>query len=582
MLRWWQRYPGLLEHELAELEKAGIKHRIDAYAKNVEGRIVIDADVTTPDGVLRVTCVYPDTFPFFRPEVFADDLDLKRHQHPTEKNLCLLGGADLSDVMPWNVDDSLAMLLVDQLPKIFGVGGTPSAPTTDQPHDEVDQGEPYAEYFPTHDSIVLIDGALRVPPDVMGGTIELALSARYGDDAREVLGAILEVKDERRIVVTTSAAPLRHWARNMKRLSVPWKRAPSRSDPRETLGAAHRIPKFDFSWHHVNGHVLWINAVLFAEEVERGVTTDGWFFAMTKKMPARKRGTSAFVPWPLVRGARAGEDELFARIPELKFMRSCRIGIVGLGGIGAPSALEFARGGAHELRLLDGDFVDPGTVVRWPRGFSAAGLMKPRAVGDIIATDYPYTNVKRYMHRIGGVSRKYDREARESETLTEFFTDLDLVYDASGDLAVENFLCTMARDFGVPLVRVSTTNGGWGGLCARFYPDRDAPCLHCFFLSVKDKAVILPVQSPDNGFQPRGCRSKTFTGAGVDVAEVALNGVRLALSTLSMMKGGGYPQSPGDILVMNYRQPNTGAFVWPGDSKWYSLVKHPNCEQHTP
>ena len=38
---------------------------------------------------LRV--VYPDSFPFMRPEVFAPGLLLERHQNPVDRNLCLLG-----------------------------------------------------------------------------------------------------------------------------------------------------------------------------------------------------------------------------------------------------------------------------------------------------------------------------------------------------------------------------------------------------------------------------------------------------------------------------------------------------------
>lgn len=582
ILRWWERYPGLLDLELDELEKAGIRHRVDQHAKKVEGRIVIDADAPVPGGgLLPVTCVFPDTYPFFRPEVFADGIKLHRHQHPTEKNLCLLPQTELGEVMPWNVDDTLALLLVEQLPKIFGRAGTPSAPTTNAAHEEVDQGEPYAEYFPTNDSMVVIDGAVHVPPEVMRGTIELAICARYGDDAREVLGAMLEVKDEQRSVVATAGPAITKWARSMKRLSVPWMRVHVPGDPLDALGSTHRPPKYGFSWHEVNGHALWVSAVLFQEEVERGVTTDGWFLAMTKKMAQPgKNGVSALVPWPTVRVARAGEDDLFARIPELRFMRACKIGVVGLGGIGAPSAMEFARCGVQELRLLDRDFVDPGTAVRWPRGFSAAGLVKPRALADIIATDYPYTAVKMFTHRIGVAPRRVADAPREHDTLSDFFDGLDLIYDASGDLAVENFLCTIGRERAIPLVRVSTTNGAWGGLCARFYPHRDSPCTHCLFRAMKEKTIPLAAEAPDSGFQPRGCRSKTFTGAGVDVTEVALNGTRLALATLSELKGGAYPKAPGDVFVINYRDRASGALMWPIDSNWYALRKHAACEQH--
>lgn len=581
MQRWWERYPGRLDDELARLTLAGISHRIDPSARSAEDRIVIHADVRVAGTLVSVTCVFPDTYPFFRPEIFADGLRLSRHQHPTEKNLCLLPQVDLEHAMPWSVHDTLAKLLVEQLPKIFGEGGTPSAPTLDRPHDEVDQGEPYAEYFPTGDSLILLDGSARVPANVMRGRLELAIRARYGEDTHELIGAILQVKDDQSRVVTEAGARLSRWARSMRRLSIPWARVASGSALLAALEESHRTPKSEFSWQRVDGKILWISAVLFNEEVGHGTTADGWFFKMTRKLPPTcKTGRATLAVWR-VRGGRAGEDELFERIPELRFMRSCKIGIVGLGGIGAPSALEFARAGADELRLLDGDYVDPGTAVRWPLGFSDAGLVKPRALAEVIAADYPYTSVAKYVHRIGVAPRKLNDAPREGTVLAEFFDELDLIYDASGDMAVEDFLCTRARELGIPLVRVSTTNGAWGGVCARFLPGPDAPCSHCLLHAWNEASVPGPAAAPDKGIQPQGCRSRTFTGAGVDVAEVALNGVRLALSTLSRLKGGLYPDAPGDVLVMNYRHRETGALVWPGESKWLSLPKHQACEQHS-
>ncbi len=40
---------------------------------------------------------------------------------------------------------------------------------------------------------------------------------------------------------------------------------------------------------------------------------------------------------------------------------------------------------------------------------------------------------------------------------------------------------------------------------------------------------------------PRGCADPTFTGAGFDVATIALQGVRLVVGTLAGSIPGGYP-----------------------------------------
>lgn len=578
MQRWWERYPGRLEFELKALEDAGVSHRLDDNARRTEARIVVRAEPIVADRAVAVTCVFPDTYPFFRPEVYADGISLPRHQNPLEKNLCLLPQPDLEHVLPWDSEWTLAQLLTEQLPKVFGSGGTPDRPTLDQAHDEVPQGEPFGEYVPTGDSLILFDGSTPIPAVVNSGRLELALVGR-SLDRREFRGVVLDVQDAAGNVLARANEALQRWARAMSRLSLPWQRAHRGEDPLDVLAARHPVPQLNFGWHHVAGRAVAMSAVVIAEETGNHVTSDGWLFAMTEKIH-QTNGWAVTNPW-FVRGGRAGEDELFERIPELRFMRSCKIGVVGLGGIGAPSALEFARCGAEELRLLDHDFVAAGTAVRWPRGFDAAGLAKPRALAEVIAVDWPYTRVRKFSHRIGNAPRSVNHAEREAAVLTTFFDGLDLVYDASGDLAVENFVATSARERSIPIIRVSTTNGAWGGLVARFSQQNSNPCPHCLLLAIRDGHIALPASAPDAaGIQPRGCRSRTFTGASPDLGDVALNGVRLALATLSERRNGSYPAVKDDVLVLNFREPISGHPLWPGNAKWYRLERHAECKMH--
>ena len=73
---WWERFPGLLEHELEELRKAGIKFVRDRSAFEV-GIVAINATCTVNEAEIKVRAVYPDLFPYFRFEVYAPDLNLK-------------------------------------------------------------------------------------------------------------------------------------------------------------------------------------------------------------------------------------------------------------------------------------------------------------------------------------------------------------------------------------------------------------------------------------------------------------------------------------------------------------------------
>ncbi len=75
--------------------------------------------------------------------------------------------------------------------------------------------------------------------------------------------------------------------------------------------------------------------------------------------------------------------------------------------------------------------------------------------------------------------------------------------------------------------------------------------------------------------QPRGCADPTFTGAGFDVAEVALNGVRLAVSTLAGGLGDAYPDAEWDVAIISFRDEH-GRRIAP---RWqtFKLRRHPRC-----
>jgi hypothetical protein len=71
-----------------------------------------------------------------------------------------------------------------------------------------------------------------------------------------------------------------------------------------------------------------------------------------------------------------------------------------------------ARGGLRTLRLLDGDYVDPATLARWPMGLSVAARLKTDALAELIARDYPRTRVLAWSHRLGTVGNGEVRGVR--------------------------------------------------------------------------------------------------------------------------------------------------------------------------
>jgi hypothetical protein len=117
-MRWWERFAGRLDYELAEFARLGLEFVLDE-AERDHGRIVVRGSVEHEGDRVRLEVVYPDGFPYLRPIVYAPDLDLGRHQNPFEKNLCLLD----APTAEWNPYDTAAWLVGERIPLLLSRGG---------------------------------------------------------------------------------------------------------------------------------------------------------------------------------------------------------------------------------------------------------------------------------------------------------------------------------------------------------------------------------------------------------------------------------------------------------------------------
>jgi hypothetical protein len=229
-----------------------------------------------------------------------------------------------------------------------------------------------------------------------------------------------------------------------------------------------------------------------------------------------------------------------------------------------------------ELRLVDSDFVDPGISVRWPLGLAAAGLPKTEALRSFIAANWPYTRVSVLDHRIGAV-RADPSESPEQEVMKELLDGASLVYDATAETGVSYFLSDMARQQGLNYVSLWTVPGAWSGIAARISPDGAQPCWLCFRYALDD-GTLPGLPFDDQGeVQPIGCADPTFTGAGFDVAAIALMGVRLAVSALSEETDGGYPRCNWDVAIVKHRSDREA--VDPAVTT-FQLSANPSCPIH--
>jgi molybdopterin/thiamine biosynthesis adenylyltransferase len=291
---------------------------------------------------------------------------------------------------------------------------------------------------------------------------------------------------------------------------------------------------------------------------------DGWLFVAREKHGLKQR---APVYLRFIRALRASRDDFAARIPELKSLSTKKVMVVGLGTLGAPSAIEIARCGMAELRLLDCDFVEPGTTVRWPLGWQVFGRRKTKAIAEFISRHYPTCKVSEFFHRIGSV----EGPTRDGEIIEAMLDGVDLIYDASAEFGINHLFSSLALERGVPYIWVSTTPGAWGGIVGRIKEGKTKGCWKCYYTMLSDGVIKTPNQDPNPMVQPVGCSDLTFFGPGFDIGNIALAGVRLAVSTICA-DDGGYPDVNWDVGVVNLR--DSGGLPVPPTWTTYSLDEH--------
>lgn len=276
--RWWERWPGRLEHELRLLDEAGIPYDRDDRAF-AQGSVRLRVYPTVEGRRVNLDVVFPDLYPYFRFYVQAPDEDLPLHQHAQSKNLCLLGRR--SD--EWDTTDTVAGLLRDQLPRLFEAARSDDAAAV--AGVEQAQAEPYGDYYPYVPAMLMVQGDWAIPPDVRSGFLSIGTLAQQPDDPKGpplVRGVVLEVQDNARHPLARVDRPLRDAYAATTR-TARWVRAKdpiAEFDPerffqrvRGSDPGARNNPVHPFM-----GARLQIWGVLFPEQVGHRRMGEGWVF----------------------------------------------------------------------------------------------------------------------------------------------------------------------------------------------------------------------------------------------------------------------------------------------------------------
>lgn len=577
MKPWWQQWRKRLGFELRQLKSAGISYRLDHAAfNNGAGALFLTMEEGPYKG-LNLTARFPDIYPYTRFEIFCDEVNLTHHQDPFSKNFCLIGRSSEN----WHTTDTISKFLTERLPNVMSAGQTSSAnaeSSQDISFSEEPQGEPFSEYYTyLSRAIVITNSTMVIPSEVQRGYLEIGYE-KQNDEADKFF--IRRILDENGICLAENEPEYLQEKQSRSLVKGKWVR---RESPVVTNNPTEfwKILREENEFLHSTGKtkinektLLFMVGVVFPEEYSLRKKQDGWVFLLRKIH--MQKGKFVGEEAHLVRAGYAGRSDMAQRVPFFPLLQQKKVAVIGTGCLGGPSILELARCGISEIRMLDHDFLDPGTAVRWPFGITAAGELKVIQLAKHIGDNYPFTKTKFIPHRLGTTSLASKKDVTDIDVLNDLLAGVDLIYDATTELGLQHLFSDLAAAKKIPYIGISTTQGAWGGIVVKICPQSTSGCWNCYRHFIDEHEEVRPSKDENGITQPKGCGDVTYVGAGFDAQQIALEGVRAAVSVLTHGSKDGYPALDWDLSILSSRD-NIGAPI-PPTWKAIKLTPHPNCQ----
>ena len=176
--------------------------------------------------------------------------------------------------------------------------------------------------------------------------------------------------------------------------------------------------------------------------------------------------------------------------PDTEALKGRNVVLFGAGALGGHVAVTLAESGIDSLRIVDGELLSPGNVVRHVAGHDQVGGPKVNAVEAAIRNHAPWTKVE---------SMAPPANPYGSREIAQLVQDADVVIDATGNDAFVHPVARVAQEMGKPLVSGALLRGGFIGRVQR--KARNA-----------DSSIFSRPESPDYPIIPPG-------DSKVDVAE---------------------------------------------------------------
>ncbi|MBU2209825.1 MAG: molybdopterin-synthase adenylyltransferase MoeB [Alphaproteobacteria bacterium] len=201
--------------------------------------------------------------------------------------------------------------------------------------------------------------------------------------------------------------------------------------------------------------------------------------------------------------------------PGQQRLKAARVGLIGLGGVGAPAALYLAAAGGGTLRLIDDDAAALSNLQR-QIAFDTNDVGRPKveAAAEALSALNPHVRIEPVAERLTGANAG------------RLVAGCDVVIDGTDDFATRfavNAACVAA---GVPLV--SGALGRWSGQVGVF---AGRPCYRC----------LVPAVPPE---------AETCARVGVVGALAGVVGSMAALEAIKWIVGAGASLT-GRLLIYN-------------------------------
>lgn len=593
MAVWYEEKPDILREELESLASRGIQFEKSKESLK-ENRLHLNCLI--PRGTfntdlgkdLLIDIEFPDNYPYFRPEVVLKNHSLPRHQHPSGKNLCLIP----RPTQFWQIV-SIGEFLETRLPLVLSKGEI-----TDQTEIALDleeQAEPISENYINQAKLSVLSDrpsffSHPLPADqeelevLEHGFVELL----YPDNSH-IIDLLVDPDNLEKSLEKNCNFIAKRWLdsesnpidedfpfqhKNHHTKKSKWyllKRFPPFIDDRKGFKEFYDylkdndipLPK-NQKIKAKNVELEHLICLIFPEEVAKGEMGWGWMFLSQGRLRSNGKSTLHQVQFNIPIQSIADED-VHLRIPDSSGFKEKTVSVVGLGTLGALSAMEMAKNGAKKLILMDFDKVDTTSSVRWPLGYKYVGQQKTVALKNFLHENFPKVEVEILVHRIGSLQDVFRNENEKIEK----FLNTDFVYDSSAEEGVNHFLSRLCNKKDIPYIAIEGRRGGWGGIVARVLPVQGKGCWMCLQHAIYDGTITAPPDDSKGGIQPKGCGDISFTGSSFDMYNISLAGVKLLAQTLNGVQ---FSYDVGVLSMVDEKES-------PTFPKWtsYNLEIHPKC-----